>query len=50
MPPAPATVPPVKTPNSPSLAIAVFTPLANKYPKPIIGTVAPEPPKSTICS
>jgi len=50
IPPAQAVAPPVNTPKNPSLGIAVFTPLANKYPNPIIGTVAPHPPKSTIRS
>ena len=47
MPPAVEVNPPVKIPNRPSLAIPSFTPLINKCPKPVKGTVAPAPAKST---
>lgn len=48
IPPAVDIVPPVITPKNPSVFIVSITPFPKEYPKPIIGTVAPKPPKSTI--
>ena len=47
IPPAAAFSPPVKMPRKPSLSTASRTPLARVFPKPVRGTVAPAPAKST---
>lgn len=49
IPPAAAVVPPVNAPTSPISWTFFITPLANKFPKPVKGTVAPAPAKSTKC-
>ena len=48
IPPAVAIVPPVNIPKKPSFLIPSITPFPSEYPNPIIGTVAPAAPKSTI--
>ena len=45
IPPEVAVNPPVKTPNRPFSSTAFSTPLANAYPNPVKGTVAPAPAK-----
>ena len=47
--PAVAVVPPVKAPTSPFSWTFFIAPLASKLPKPVKGTVAPAPAKSTKC-
>ena len=49
-PPAQAESPPVSIPVKPSLFIASRTPFASEFPKPVSGTVAPAPAKSTSLS
>ena len=49
IPPAAAAVPPVNAPTSPFSWIFFIAPLASKFPKPVKGTVAPAPAKSTKC-
>ena len=47
IPPAAAAAPPVKAPMKPSVFAFSIAPLANRLPKPVKGTVAPAPAKST---
>ena len=49
IPPAAAAVPPVNAPTNPISCTFCIAPLASKFPKPVKGTVAPAPAKSTIC-
>ena len=46
--PAAAAVPPVNAPTSPFSWTFFIAPLARRLPKPVKGTVAPAPAKSTI--
>ena len=50
IPPDVAVKPPVSTPKKPFSSTACLTPCAIAYPKPVSGTVAPHPAKSTILS
>ena len=47
IPPAAAAVPPVNAPINPSCFTFSIAPFASKLPKPVRGTVAPQPAKST---
>lgn len=47
IPPAAAFTPPVKAPINPMFLTSSIAPLAKLYPKPVKGTVAPAPAKST---
>lgn len=47
IPPEAAAVPPVKAPIKPFVFTFSMAPLASKFPKPVRGTVAPQPAKST---
>lgn len=47
IPPAAAAVPPVNAPIRPSVSAFFIAPFASKLPKPVKGTVAPAPAKST---
>ena len=47
MPPAAAAVPPVNAPINPLDSAFWIAPFASKFPKPVKGTVAPQPAKST---
>lgn len=47
IPPAAAAVPPVNAPIKPFSCTFLIAPLASKFPKPVKGTVAPAPAKST---
>lgn len=47
IPPAADFNPPVNMPRNPVLSISSITPFARLYPKPVSGTVAPAPAKST---
>ena len=46
IPPAAAFIPPVKAPTKPFSCTSEITPLLNKLPNPVKGTVAPQPAKS----
>ena len=48
IPPAADLRPPVNIPKNPELSISFITPFARLYPKPVSGTVAPAPAKSTM--
>jgi len=47
IPPAAAEVPPIKAPTNPCSPTSFMAPFASKLPKPVRGTVAPAPAKST---
>ena len=47
IPAAAAFIPPIKAPTKPLSFTSVMTPLARRFPKPVRGTVAPQPAKST---
>ena len=49
IPPAAAAVPPVNAPTKPISLVFCIAPFASKLPKPVSGTVAPAPAKSTKC-
>lgn len=49
IPPAAAAVPPVKAPTRPISCTFFIAPFASKFPKPVRGTLAPAPAKSTKC-
>ena len=49
IPPAAAFVPPIKAPTSPDFDTSSIAPFANALPKPVRGTVAPQPAKSIKC-
>ena len=49
IPPAAAAVPPVNAPTKPDSCTFWIAPFARRLPKPVKGTVAPAPAKSTIC-
>ena len=46
IPPAAADIPPVKAPRNPVSFTASIVPVDSKLPKPVRGTVAPQPAKS----
>ena len=47
IPPAVAEVPPINAPISPNSWTFLIAPLARRFPKPVKGTLAPAPAKST---
>lgn len=49
IPPAAAFVPPVNAPIKPASFTSEITPLLSRLPKPVRGTVAPQPAKSIKC-